>query len=74
LYAGTRKQNVADGLRKGTMLLGKRNGSTKLSKTDVLNIRRRVYLGEMQMEIAEDFGVTAACISNIMARRSWGWL
>ena len=37
----------------------------------VLDIRRRVELGETQTSLAKEYGVSCAAISNIFTGRTW---
>ena len=57
----------------GTSARGDRNGSVKLTESDVRQIRE---LGGsmLQQEIAKAFGVSRQTVGDIIARKSWGWL
>jgi DNA-binding XRE family transcriptional regulator len=63
----THSDNIADAVRKGRM--GK-----KLTPEDVLEIRRRLELGETQTKLAQDFPVTKATIGQIARRETWRYL
>jgi hypothetical protein len=67
LSLGTQADNIADAARKGRM--GK-----KLTLEDVLEIRRRLELGETQAKLAEDFPVTKATIGQIARRETWKYI
>lgn len=69
LELGTQKENIQDCLRDGTMILGEKCPSSKLTKAQVLDIRSRI--GGIRKEIAEEFGVTKENIGQIINRRSW---
>jgi hypothetical protein len=64
----TRKENVADTLRDGTRNCGVRNGRSKLSEAEILEIRADQRYGR---KIAKDFGVTRQTISDIKLGRTW---
>ena len=69
----THAENMADMLVHGTSARGDRNGSVKLTESDVRQIRE---LGGsmLQQEIAKAFGVSRQTVGDIIARKSWGWL
>jgi predicted XRE-type DNA-binding protein len=50
---------------------GSRSGSAKLTETDVLEIRGRVWEGESQRSVAERFGVTQASVYYIAHGKTW---
>lgn len=50
---------------------GERHGQSKLSDSDVAEIRRRHASGETMAELARHFPVTRRMISNIIHRRNW---
>jgi hypothetical protein len=70
----TRKENEADKLVHGTSNRGPRNGMSKLTADDVRDIRRRHAAGELQRDLAVQFGTNQANISQIVNRISWSWL
>ncbi len=69
LVWGTRLENEADKEVHGTRLKGEQSPSAKLTKEDVIAIRRRV--GEPQQDLADEFGCTRSNISAIQLRKSW---
>ena len=69
LELGTQKDNIQDCLRDGTMILGEKCPSSKLTEAQVLDIRSRT--GQLHREIAEEFGVTKENIGQIINRKSW---
>lgn len=75
LRVGTQLDNIKDRDVKGrqvpNMPSGSTNGMHKLTETDVLSIRRLRSTGWKVGEIAERFGVTHSCISNITTGKSW---
>ena len=50
---------------------GERQGHSKLTKSDIQVIRRRLAAGESQSGIARSFGVKQASIWSIKERLSW---
>lgn len=74
LFVGTQAENMADKVRKDRAAKGTRNGSAKLTPTNVAEIRRRLADGERQRRIAADYGVGQALISSISRKALWGWL
>lgn len=72
LFLGTQADNLADMARKGRSTLGERDGMSKLTSEQVLEIRhRRATTGVMQKELATEYGVSDATISLIINRRIW---
>lgn len=75
LEAVTKSQNIRhkfDALgykHVGVPSLGEKNGSAKLSATDVLAIRARE--GEMFTTIAADYGVSPNMVRYIIKRKAW---
>lgn len=69
----TPMQNKADELAHGTRNSGERNGQSRLTAAQVLEIRGLV--GTMsQVRIAEIYGVHQVQISKISKREVWAWL
>lgn len=69
LRYGSSVENNADKKRHGTYLFGETAPLVKLSESDVRAIRRR--RGELQQELADEFGCTFSNISAIQRRKSW---
>lgn len=73
LSFGTRAQNEQDKKRDGTFIHGispgERNGNSKLTAAEVLQIRARASQG--QVFLAREFGVTQATVSQIIMRKTW---
>lgn len=53
---------------------GERNGMSKLSATEVREIREALRRGEYQKEIAARYGIVFATVSDIARGCTWGWL
>jgi hypothetical protein len=70
----TRSENVNDMFRDGTVCRGERRPHSKLTESLVLEIRRRVALGEKSVPLAHEYGVSETTVRDIARRRRWGWL
>ena len=69
---GTRKDNERDKIRHNKTNRGQRNGRSKLTRKQVLQIRELLATGNfLQRQIAEMFKVTRMTISDIKGGRSW---
>ena len=75
LSEGTQSQNLKDAYRRGgkkaSFRSGEEHSSSKLNKTDVLEIRRRHREGETQKALGKLFGVSQLHISRIVRRKAW---
>jgi hypothetical protein len=71
---GTRSQNEADKLAHGRSNRGERHGLAKLTEADVHELRRLAWSGVRHSEIALRFGVSTACIRDVLVGRRWAWL
>lgn len=77
LFLGTPKDNSQDAVKKGrnTKLYGERNGKAKLTRADVLAIRRTCRRGGIcQKTVARQFGVSEATVSYVVHGGRWGKL
>jgi hypothetical protein len=76
LCYGTRSENLMDMVRHGRAgrggVTGARNGSAKLTESDVREIRRRAMAHETQRSIAGSFGVSQSAVNLIIQLRRWG--
>jgi hypothetical protein len=68
LFAGSQKDNIQDASRKGRTPQGERQGCSKLTKADVLEIRKAERPGRV---LAAEFGVSQSTICDIQKRRTW---
>ena len=50
---------------------GERNGSAKLTWEKVREIRAKAREGVMQKDLALEYNVSIACISNLVNKRHW---
>jgi hypothetical protein len=63
------ENNGDDKIRDGTDNSGEKNGLSKLTNAQVLDIRSRT--NQTQQSIADDFGVSLTTINNILKRNTW---
>lgn len=73
-YGTPSDNNGADRLRDGTLPRGSKAGMSKLTEEQVIEIKRRLLLGETRASLGREFGVRPENISHIATGRSWGWL
>lgn len=75
LWLGTQSENLVDAARKGRMFQpdtrADKNGNTKLTWDDVLNIRKQVSNGVRQNDVARAFGVSPSTVANIKNHQTW---
>ena len=64
---GTRVENAHDKRWQGGL-------KASLSEDDVRAIRRRLAAGDLQREVASDYGIKKATVSAINTRRNWSWV
>ncbi len=67
----TRKENVADARRHGTIARGSRNGHAKMTEEIVEEIRRRYLAGEKQKDLAREFGASKSRVCQAINTRTW---
>ena len=70
----TKKDNEGDKVKHGTLLVGERSSSARLSAADVLRCRQIASSGSSVTDIARRFGVTQQHMSDILNGRSWAHL
>lgn len=73
LYWGDRHDNVADGVEHGSFARGEGHWLSKLTKNDVLQIRRDLESGMSLSKTARKFNVASTTISGIKRGDSWAW-
>jgi hypothetical protein len=72
LSLGTNAENAADSARKARRPRGSHNSQAKLTEGQVITIRLRYDTGGItQAELAEEYGVSLALVSTILARKAW---
>lgn len=70
----TKRDNQLDRHLHGTACRGEENSRAKLSSADAICIRARRAAGELCVNIAPDFGVSASLVGKIAGRKIWSWL
>ena len=71
LFLGTQRDNMRDASQKGRIAHGERNGQSRLTAADVMDIRRRVASGEGVTGLGREYGVSH--VSVIRAARGSTW-
>lgn len=72
LFLGTLAENNRDRHIKGRDARGERGGNTKLTETQVMEIRRLYATGDIsQHQLAAAFGVNQSPIWQIIHRKTW---
>lgn len=71
LFLGTVRDNSLDSMRKGRRPHGEQNKRSKLTESDVREIRRLRATGMHQWPIARRFGVTQSTVWSILSGRGW---
>jgi hypothetical protein len=75
LWLGTNEDNMRDKVRKMRQShvapKGSANGRTTFTEAIVLEIRARVAAGELQKDVAEEYGVHPTTITKIVRRAVW---
>lgn len=70
LYIGTAADNMADRDEAGNYTRGEDHECAKLTDDEVVEIRKRYDQGTYQQDLAEEYGVSQAQISNIVNKKS----
>lgn len=70
----TSAENKADMIKHGTIMRGEKNSANKLSRDDILEIRRSLRSGEEQAPIAARYGIAQSHVSRIKHGKTWDWL
>lgn len=76
LFAGTRKDNMQDMLRKGRgrflgLAKGSRSGAAKFVESDIAAMRRKFDAGATLKEIASEYKTTPAYASDLIRGKQW---
>lgn len=74
LFLGTRTDNASDMVQKSRQAKGEKASRTRLKTSDVLEIKRRLALGERQYILAAQFKVHKNTIHSISTGHSWSHL
>jgi predicted XRE-type DNA-binding protein len=73
LFLGTHQDNMTDKVNKGKQpnLIGKNNPNTKLTEDNVIQIKKLLFVGMKQREIAQKYNVSQNQISQIKNNKAW---
>lgn len=71
LSVGTKADNSADMVARGRSPRGSRSGASKLTESQVAEIRARQAAGELHRVLAADYGVSRVTITNIVSGKTW---
>jgi len=71
LFLGTSADNSRDMVSKSRSCSGESNPMSKLSASDVIEIRRLSEMGKSQKYLSEKYGVCDGHISRIINRKKW---
>lgn len=74
LKLGTQAENIADQVAKQRQPRGEKNGQSRLSKVDVLAIRKLKQGGASSAAVARAFGINETAVYKIHSRQRWAWL
>jgi hypothetical protein len=74
LFVGTPKENSGDMVTKRRSAAGIKNGYSKLTDNEVLQIRQRKEAGESLGSLAASFQIDKTHVSKIVKRQCWGHL
>jgi hypothetical protein len=74
LSYGTRKENMADKVRDGTLVYGEGIVGSRLTEQVVIECRRRYAAGETAAALGAEFGVTASTMGEAVTGDSWAWI
>lgn len=69
LEIGTQSENIKDMIRDGTQAKGEKHGQSKLTETQIREIRLK--FNNTQRELAKEYGVSQAQIHRIKSNKSW---
>jgi hypothetical protein len=68
---GTRRENVHDSMKHGTLPVGERAAASKRTEREVLDIRSAHESGASMSALARQYGMALASIQAIVKGRSW---
>lgn len=68
---GTQRQNVHDKKLHGTQTCGSRHGTSKVSESDVIIIRKLRTKGLTLRSISDKFPISCDAVHNIVRRKTW---
>lgn len=71
LELGDQEQNMSDAVKRDRTASGSKNSQSKLTRSEVKEIKELLDDDVTQKEIAKMFGVTRGCISKISSGKNW---
>jgi hypothetical protein len=71
LFLGTNADNMRDRDAKGRVFKGSQCGNSKVTETDVVEIRRLYESGLSQAAIARRYGLTQPTVGHMCRRSTW---
>ena len=71
MFIGSNADNTADKVAKGRQTKGSKIGRSKLTESQVSDIKSRLARGEKQAAIAAIYGVVQCSVADINTRRTW---
>lgn len=71
IEVGTQAENSSDMVRRNRSLKGSKNHEAVFSEADVKDIKSRLVAGDLQKDIAMDYGVWPSAIQKIQTGESW---
>jgi hypothetical protein len=71
LFLGTQKDNIEDSIRKGRFHYGERTGASKLTATQVSDIKLQLLFGHKEKDIAKKYNVAQQSINAIKNGKNW---
>lgn len=74
LWLGSAADNNRDRQAKGRSVVGSEHVNSKLTESDVYDIREMRSEGKTLQAIADRFGVSLSAIHLIATGKTWGWL
>lgn len=76
LYLGSQQDNLADAIDRDRINppTGEDHPSAKLTEAEVAEIKRCLASGEVQRDIAKEYGVREMQISRIKHEKNWSWV
>jgi hypothetical protein len=74
LSYGTPKQNAADQLRDGTKRYGEKCSWSKLTESEVLEIKNLYFKGVQGKDLAIKFSISRSRVCDIVKGRGWNYL
>lgn len=70
-YGTSSDNNGVDKRRDGTDNRGEKHNMVKVTESQVVEIRARCATGEMQKDLALEYGLTTSALNCIVLRKSW---